>query len=110
METNGIRLKDWQVPLAEHQTRVLRTERVMLPACNTGVGKTYLATQTIKDLGLKTLVVCPKIAITQWKNVIAGMGASDLVVGIVNPEHLVASRNDPFYDNATGWKTDARLL
>ena len=73
-------------------------------------GKTYLACQTIKDLGMKTLVVCPKIAITQWKNVIAGMGASDLVVGVINPEHLVASRNDPFYDNDSGWKTDAKLL
>lgn len=110
MEANGIRLKDWQVPLAEHQTRVLKSERCMLSACHTGSGKTYLATQTIKDLGLKTLVVCPKIAITQWKNVIAGMGASDLVVGVINPEHLVASRNDPFYDNDSGWKTDAKLL
>ena len=52
METDAIRLKDWQVPLAEHQTRVLRTERVMLSACHTGSGKTYLATLTIKDLGL----------------------------------------------------------
>lgn len=110
MEANGIRLKDWQVPLAEHQTRVLKSERCMLSACHTGSGKTYLATQTIKDLGMKTLVVCPKIAITQWKNVIAGMGASDLVVGVINPEHLVASRNDPFYDNDSGWKTDAKLL
>ena len=110
METDAIRLKDWQVPLAEHQTRVLRTERVMLSACHTGSGKTYLATQTIKDLGLKTLVVCPKIAISQWKNVIAGMGASSLVTGVVNPEHLVASKNDPFYDVEKGWKTDARLL
>lgn len=110
MEANGIRLKDWQVPLAEHQTKVLKSERCMLSACHTGSGKTYLATQTIKDLGMKTLVVCPKIAITQWKNVIAGMGASDLVVGVINPEHLVASRNDPFYDNDSGWKTDAKLL
>ena len=105
-----IKLKEWQVPLAEHQTQTLRKERVMLSACHTGSGKTYLATQTIKDLGLKTLVVCPKIAISQWKRVISGMGAQDLVVGVTNPEHLVASKNDPFYDTDSGWKTDARLL
>lgn len=110
MENNGIKLKDWQVPLAEHQTRVLKSERCMLSACHTGSGKTYLATQTIKDLGLKTLVVCPKIAISQWRNVIEGMGASDLVVGVTNPEHLVNSRKDPFYDSDEGWKTDAKLL
>ncbi|MCF0232094.1 MAG: hypothetical protein HUJ63_07490, partial [Enterococcus sp.] len=82
----------------------------MLSACHTGSGKTYLAAQTIRDLGMKTLVVCPKVAITQWRNVLKGMGADGLVVGVVNPEHLVASRNDPFYDNDSGWKTDARLL
>jgi len=68
-------------------------------------GKTYLACQTIADLGLPTLVVCPKIAISQWRNVIDGMGASELVVGVVNPEKLVASKNNPFYDNDSGWKT-----
>lgn len=99
-----IRLKDWQVPLAEHQTRVLKKERCMLSAAHTGSGKTYLATQTIKDLGMKTLVVCPKIAISQWKSVIEGMGASDLVVGVTNPEQLVASKRNPYYDTVTGWK------
>ena len=107
MEANEIKLKEWQAPLAEHQTRVLRTERVMLSACHTGSGKTYLATQTIKDLGLPTLVVCPKIAITQWKNVIAGMGAGKLVIDVVNPERLVASKNQPYYDDDTGWQFPA---
>ena len=36
MEDVAIKLKDWQVPLAEHQTRVLREDRVMLSACHTG--------------------------------------------------------------------------
>lgn len=111
METNEIKLKEWQVPLAEHQTRVLRTERCMLSACHTGSGKTYLATQTIKDLGMPTLVVCPKIAISQWRNVIAGMGASAFVTDVVNPEKLVASRNNPYYDNGDGWRVgDAPAL
>ena len=102
MET--IRLKDWQEPLARHQTEVLKKERCMLSACHTGSGKTYLATQTIKDLGMKTLVVCPKIAISQWKNVIAGMGASDLVIGVINPEKLTSSKNNPYYTKEDGWK------
>lgn len=100
----AISLKEWQKPLAEHQTRVLRTERVMLSACHTGSGKTYIATQTVKDLGMRTLVVCPKIAITQWKNIIAGMGASPFVVDVVNPEKLVASRNNPYYSDDGGWR------
>lgn len=101
-----ITLREWQVPLAEHQTRVLRTERCMLSACHTGSGKTYLATQTIRDLGMPTLVVCPKIAISQWNGVIDGMDARRNVIGVVNPERLVASKNNPFYSTDDGWKLD----
>lgn len=97
-----ITLKEWQVPLAEHQTRVLREGRVMLSACHTGSGKTYLACQTIKDLGMPTLVVCPKVAISQWWHVIEGMGCGRNVIDVVNPERLVAGRNI-YYSNENGW-------
>ena len=102
METDEIRLKDWQVPLARHQTEVLKKGRCMLSACHTGSGKTYLACQTIKDLGMPTLVVCPKVAISQWRHVIGGMGCGKSVVDVVNPERLVAGRNK-WYDNESGW-------
>ena len=105
-----MRLKEWQVPLADHQTRVLRKEKVMLSAAHTGAGKTYLACQTIRDLGMKTLVVCPKIAISQWKSVIRGMGAGDYVVGVTNPENLIASKKNPYYDTVTGWKLPVPML
>ena len=98
-----ITLREWQVPLAERQTRVLRTERCMLSACHTGSGKTYLAVQTIRDLGMPALVVCPKIAISQWNGVIDGMDARRNVTGVVNPERLVASKNNPWYRNDQGW-------
>ena len=97
-----ITLKEWQVPLAEHQTKVLREGRVMLSACHTGSGKTYLACQTIKDLKMPTLVVCPKVAISQWKHVVEGMGCKPHVIDVVNPERLVAGRN-PYYSNENGW-------
>ena len=102
METNEIRLKDWQVPLARHQTEVLKKGRCMLSACHTGSGKTYLACQTIKDLGMPTLVVCPKVAISQWWHVIEGMGCGNCIIDVVNPEKLVAGRNK-WYDNKSGW-------
>ena len=98
-----ITLREWQVPLAEHQTRVLRTERCMLSACHTGSGKTYLAVRTIRDLGMPALVVCPKIAVSQWNGVIDGMDARGNVIGVVNPERLVASKNNPWYRNDQGW-------
>lgn len=96
-------LKPWQVPLAEHQTRVLRVGRVMLSACHTGSGKTYLACQTIKDLGMPTLVVCPKVAISQWRHVVEGMGCGEHVIDVVNPENLTTARHNPWYSHADGW-------
>lgn len=97
-----ITLRDWQVPLATHQTEVLKKEKCMLSACGTGVGKTYLACQTAKDLGLPTLVVCPKIAVSQWKSVIEGMDVKN-IIGVTNPENLIASKKNPYYHPDEGW-------
>lgn len=74
----------------------------MLSACHTGSGKTYLACQTIKDLGMPALVVCPKVAISQWRHVVEGMGCGQNVIDVVNPERLVAGRN-AYYSNENGW-------
>ena len=104
MET--IQLRDWQVPLAEHQTRVLKQERVMLSAAHTGSGKTYLACQTIKNLGLPAFIICPKIAISQWKSVIQGMGIADKVITVVNPEKLTSSPKNGWYTHQDGWNKD----
>lgn len=102
--TNEITLHDWQLPLAERQTNVLRDGRMFLCAANTGAGKTYIACYTIARLGIPTLVVCPKIAISQWKSVIRGMGVEDKVIGVINPENLISSKRNPFYSHENGWK------
>ena len=102
--TNELALRSWQVPLAERQTKVLQTERMFLCAASTGAGKTYLACYTIAKLGIPTLVICPKIAISQWKSVVHGMGVEDKVIGVVNPENLVSSKRNPFYSHEDGWK------
>lgn len=98
---------DWQQPLVDQQTSVLRKERVFLSAAHTGSGKTVLALQTVKDLGLPTLIVCPKIAITQWRNTIDRMEVDKkLILGVTNPENLIASKKNPFYSTDDGWKLD----
>ena len=102
--TNELSLRSWQVPLAERQTKVLQTERMFLCAASTGAGKTYLACYTIAKLGIPTLVICPKIAIAQWKSVIRGMGVEGKVIGVINPENLIASKRNPFYSHEDGWK------
>ena len=97
-------LRGWQVPLAAKQTEVLRRERAFLQCSCTGAGKTYLACQTIRDLKVPTLVVCPKIARTQWREVIRGMGVGDYVLDVINPENLVTSKKNNWYSHDEGWK------
>lgn len=103
-------LLDWQKPLAAKQTEVLEKERCFLMAAHTGAGKTYLAAETIKALKLPTIVVAPKISLTQWSKVLEGMGAMPYIKAIINPEKLVVSKKQRLYDNDLGWQTDARLL
>lgn len=97
-------LRGWQVPLAAKQTEVLRRERAFLQCSCTGAGKTYLACQTIRDLKVPTLVVCPKIARSQWREVIRGMGVGDYVLDVINPENLVTSKKNNWYSHDEGWK------
>ena len=97
-------LQDWQKPLAAKMADVLRRQRMFLCSATTGAGKTYLASAVARELGMPTLVVCPKIAISQWKSVIAGMGVGDGVVGVINPENLITSKRNPFYSHEDGWK------
>ena len=100
-----IELKDWQRPLAERMADVLGRERAFLCAASTGAGKTYLACDVMKRLDVPALVVCPKIAISQWRSVLAGMGVPEgRVIGVVNPENLITSRRNPYYSHDEGWK------
>ena len=57
---------------------------------------------------MPTLIVCPKIAITQWKSTIKRMEVDEtLILGVVNPENLIASKRNPFYSHDDdGWKVD----
>lgn len=57
---------------------------------------------------MPTLVVCPKVAISQWRHVIEGMGCGEHVIDVVNPEKLVAGRN-PYYSNENGWNVGGSL-
>lgn len=99
-----IELKEWQRPLAEKMADVLGRERAFLCAATTGAGKTYLACDVIAKLGMPALIVCPKIARSQWRSVVEGMGVGDRVVGIINPENLIASKSNPFYSHDEGWR------
>lgn len=79
------RLRPWQVAPADSLLRSLRKYRSALDCSYTGTGKTYVACAVAKSLGLPTLVVCPKIAQTAWKQVAAHFNDT---VSVINYEQL----------------------
>ena len=95
---------DWQKPLIAKQSDTLKKNRVFLCSAHTGSGKTVMALQTVKDLGIPTLIVCPKIAISQWLSTAQRMDVPEnLIFGVVNPENLIASKKNRFYRHDEGW-------
>ena len=95
---------DWQKPLIAKQSDTLKKNRVFLCSAHTGSGKTVMALQTVKDLGIPTLIVCPKIAISQWLSTAQRMDVPEnLILGVVNPENLIASKKNKFYRHDEGW-------
>ena len=95
---------DWQKPLIAKQSDTLKKNRVFLCAASTGSGKTVMALQTVKDLGIPSLIVCPKIAVSQWLSTAQRMDVPEnLILGVINPENLIASKKNRFYRHDEGW-------
>jgi len=93
-------LFDWQKPLALRLAWMCHNNAYNLVALPTGSGKTFISCQVLKKLGITPLVICPKSAISTWKNVCAGFELTPL--GIVNWEKLKTGK--------TGWlKRDDNL-
>lgn len=108
MET--IRPYDWQLRVADRQTRALREHRFCLNACCTGAGKTVLALQSAKDLNAPTLVVTPLVAHRQWRDTAEAMGCSDLILDVINIEKINASKKCPWYSQGKNWSVPEGTL
>lgn len=95
---------DWQLPIVRQQTEQLRKGRVFVCSATTGAGKTVMALQTVKELGLPTLVVCPKVARTQWLRTAEAMAVpKELILDVTNPEQISKPRAGKWYSRDGGW-------
>lgn len=101
-------LHSWQVPLAQAQMAALLKHRRCISALGTGFGKTYLSLDNCRSDPRPTIVICPKIAKTNWKRVAESFGVE--LTGIVNPERISLGRC-PWYDGLN-WKLppDSRII
>jgi len=61
-------LKSYQVPAAATLIAGLQAHRFVLDGSETGLGKTYVACATAKNLGMNVGVVCPASVTTKWED------------------------------------------
>jgi Mimiviridae putative ATP-dependent RNA helicase len=91
------RLRAHQIEPAEQLLDILKSSRTAVDFSDTGTGKTYVAAAVAKCLQLPTLVVVPKVAMTQWHRAAEHFGDS---ISVINYEMLRTGRT-PFgrWDN-----------
>lgn len=72
MDTTG--LLSPQIPHSIAIRQSLDVNDIVWDGSPTGTGKTYSAAAVLRDMGKKFCVVCPKLAIPQWKTVLEKFG------------------------------------
>lgn len=70
----------------EALVQALSAHKCVVDASDTGTGKTYVAADIAKQLGLKPVIICPKAVIMVWKRVMESFGVEYL--GISNYEMM----------------------
>jgi len=85
-EINPTGLLDYQVPSVFTLSRAIARFRAAADTSDTGTGKTYTSLAVARQLGLRSLIVCPKSVITAWRRVAKFLNVE--VHDIINYERL----------------------
>lgn len=75
------KLRDHQVAPVRELLGIFSRRDTAVDLSDCGTGKTYVACAVISELKTPTLVICPKIACTQWRAAAAHFGDSLSVIG-----------------------------
>ena len=88
-------LRPWQLDAAGVLVAAVNHWGAAVDGSQMGVGKTYSAIGTVRELDAKFVIVCPKAMINPWKSVInEHFKLSEKCLGIINYELLIRGRKD----------------
>ncbi|MBD3293825.1 MAG: hypothetical protein GF393_12950, partial [Armatimonadia bacterium] len=90
----------------EHLCNVLINRGATLDASDTGLGKTYVTAAIAREFGYRPIVICKKIAIASWLQVLRSFGVFPLAV--VNWQYAIRGKM-PFYDGQK-WHVPENVL
>lgn len=105
-----LELYPWQKPLANSVEAGLRKHRFMICGLPTGSGKTIIALDVAQRLSRPTVVVAPKVSLTQWRRAAEGVGCAGVLAGIINPERISTPRGCEFYTRDRKWTLPPQAL
>lgn len=103
-------LLGWQVPVADRAEGSLRKHGVFLCSACTGAGKTYIALECANRLNAPTLVIAPKVSITQWWRAAEQMGAKDRIIAVINKEQVNKKSGCEWYNRVDRWRLPENTL
>lgn len=90
---------DYQLPHIDRLVSILRKQRVAVDGSDTGTGKTYVALNVARKMGLYPVVICPKGVISQWEDALDDLNMK----GYVNNYESYKRLKTPYIAN-TGKK------
>lgn len=92
-DTNGLR--PWQVTAVAKLCAAIKKWGCAIDGSDVGVGKTYNACATARELDMDIVVVCPKAVMESWKRVIKNhFKMNHRLVGVINYEMLRMGKKD----------------
>ncbi len=103
-------LKYWQIPVKEQIVERIGNGRIFICGATTGSGKTFMSLAAVKELGMQTLVICPKQAKAQWKILAEDFDCRDQIFDIINPEQISKPTGCSYYTRQDGWQLPDNCL
>jgi len=88
-------LRPWQVNAVSKLCAAIKKWGCAIDGSDVGVGKTYNACGTARELDMDILVVCPKAVMESWKRVIKNhFKINHRLIGVINYEMLRMGKKD----------------
>jgi superfamily II DNA or RNA helicase len=88
-------LRPWQVTAVSKLCAAIKKWGCAIDGSDVGVGKTYNACGTARELDMDILVVCPKAVMESWKRVIKNhFKINHRLIGVINYEMLRMGKKD----------------
>jgi len=94
-------LFNFQKEKANYLLNIINQTNIGLDCSVVGSGKTYIAMDVLIKLNRPYIIICPKIVISQWENIVEKYDKSSNLIYVTNYEQIKTHKLNEF--NKSGW-------